>query len=100
MHVLQVVPSEVGGWDVVREEDGMAVSNHATRESAELAARIRAAEQGSDEDVRVNPQGIHAIDDESQGMRFALIALGVLLLVIVLVLVVLSLAGSLTGFGS
>jgi cell division protein FtsX len=96
---LEVVQSEAGGWDVVRADDGVALSNHAKRETAERAARIRAGEEGNT-DVVVDEESVHKIDDESRGMRTALIALGALMLVIVILLVALSLAGSLTGFGS
>jgi hypothetical protein len=99
MDRLEVVQSEAGGWDVVRAEDGVALSNHAKRETAERAARIRAGEEGGLE-VTVDEKSIHKVDDEARGMRTALIALGALIVAVVILLVVLSLVGSLTGFGS
>jgi cell division protein FtsX len=99
MGKLEVVQSEAGGWDVVRTDDGVALSNHAKRETAERAARMRAGEEG-DAEVLVDEQSVHGIDDESRGMRTAVIALVVLAAAVVILLVVLSLAGSLTGFGS
>src|SRR4051794_19881568 len=98
MNAFEVLPSEAGGWDVVSSGDGMALSNHATRESAERAAKIRAEEEHSS--MSVNPNEVHGIDDDARGMRTALIALGVLFLAVLILLVVLALTGSLTGFGS
>jgi hypothetical protein len=97
MDALEVVPSEAGGWDVV-SGDGMAVSNHASRASAERAAKMRAEEE--DTSMSVSPNKVHEIDDEANGMRTAFIALGLLSLAVVIILVVLALTGSLTGFGS
>jgi cell division protein FtsX len=99
MDGLEVVPSEAGGWDVVRVDDGMALSNHATRETAERAARIRAGEEGG-LDVTVDEKSVHKVDDESRGVRTMVIALAVLITVVVILVVVISLVGSLTGFGS
>jgi hypothetical protein len=98
MNALEVRPSEAGGWDVVRQGDGMALSNHANRENAERAAKIRAEEE--DTSMSVNPDSVHGIDDEAQGMRPAFVALGLLSAAVVLLIVILALTGSLTGFGS
>jgi cell division protein FtsX len=98
MSALEVVPSEAGGWDVVRTGDGMALSNHANRESAELAAKMRAEEEHTS--ASVNPDAVHGIDDDARGMRTAIIALAVLSAAVVILLIVLALTGSLTGFGS
>jgi hypothetical protein len=98
MKALEVVPSEAGGWDVVRTGEGMALSNHASREGAERAAKIRAEEEHTS--MSVDPNKVHEIDDEASGVRTALIALGVLSLAVVILLIALALTGSLTGFGS
>ena len=42
---LIVAPSDIDGWDVVREGDDVALTNHPTREEAEAAARLRADEE-------------------------------------------------------
>jgi Uncharacterized protein conserved in bacteria (DUF2188) len=101
---LKVMPNEVDGWDVVREDEEVALSNHATRESAERAARIRAEEDRVSEEggepVVVDTEHVHAIDDARQGVRPAFLALGGLLVGITLLVVILALAGALTGFGS
>lgn len=101
---LKVVRNEIDGWDVLREDEGVALSNHPDRASAEAAAKIRADEdrvsQEGDEPVEVRPGEVHAIDDTRQGMRPAFLWLGGLMALVVLLLVVLALTGSLTGFGS
>ena len=104
MAKLVVIANEVDGWDVVRDDDGMALSNHATRESAEHAARMRAAEEHLGENggdpVIVAERGVHRIDDARQGVRPAFLALAAILLFVTVLVAVLSLTGALTGFGS
>ncbi len=101
---LKVVRNEVDGWDVIREDEGVALSNHPDRASAETAARIRADEdrvsQEGGEPVVVEPGEVHAIDDARQGMKPAFLWLGGLAVLITILVIVLSLTGSLTGFGS
>ena len=101
---LKVVRNEIDGWDVLREDEGVALSNHPDRASAEAAAQIRADEdrvsQEGDEPVVVEPGEVHAIDDARQGMRPAFLWLSGLAFLVVLLVVVLALTGSLTGFGS
>ena len=38
---LKVMQNEVDGWDVVREDEDAALSNHPTKEEAIAAAEIR-----------------------------------------------------------
>jgi hypothetical protein len=101
---LKVVRNEVDGWDVVREDEEAALSNHPTRESAEEAARIRAEEERlSDEGgaaVEVKEDEVHQIDDTRQGMRPAFLSMGGLLIAIGVLIVVIALIASLTDFGS
>jgi hypothetical protein len=98
------MPSEVDGWDVVREDEGVALSNHPTRESAELAARMRAEEEhlGDDggEPVVVDEQHVHRIDDARQGVKPAFLSLGGLLIAVALLATIVALIGAITGFGS
>ena len=101
---LKVVRNEVDGWDVIREDEGVALSNHPDRASAETGARIsadedRATAEGG-EPVAVEPGEVHAIDDARQGMKPAFLWLGGLAVLITILVIVLSLTGSLTGFGS
>lgn len=101
---LKVMQNEIDGWDVVREDEDVALSNHPTRESAEEAARIRANEERLSEEggepVVVDEQHVHAIDDPRQGMKPAFFALAGLLAFVTLLVIVLALTGALTGFGS
>ena len=43
---LKVVRNEVDGWDVIREGEDEAISNHVDRATAEAAAQLRADEEG------------------------------------------------------
>jgi Uncharacterized protein conserved in bacteria (DUF2188) len=101
---LKVMPSEVDGWDVVREDEGVALSNHPTRESAEKAAHIRADEERLSEEggepVVVDTEHVHAIDDAREGVKPAFLSLGALLIAVTLLATVIALIGALTGFGS
>ena len=101
---LKVVPNEVDGWDVVREDEDVALSNHPDRESAEAAAQLRADEEhigeSGGEPFHVEPDEVHAIDDTRQGVKPAFLYLAGLLALITILVVILSLTGSLTGFGS
>jgi len=101
---LKVVRNEVDGWDVVREDEDVALSNHPTRESAEAAAGIRADEERvGDEggtDVEVKPDEVHGIDDAEQGMKPAFLTMGSLLVAIAVLIVVIALIAALTDFGS
>ena len=102
---LKVVRNEVDGWDVVREDEDVALSNHADKASAEAAAERRAdeehiAESGGEPVVVAPDDEVHAIDDTREGVRPAFLYLGGLLALITILVIVLSLTGSLTGFGS
>jgi Uncharacterized protein conserved in bacteria (DUF2188) len=97
---LMVVRNEIDGWDVVRDDEGVALSNHPTRQQAEAAAKLRAREEHISEPVVVAGGIVHHIDDTRMGMRTAVLALGGLLLAVTILVVVLALTGSLTGFGS
>jgi hypothetical protein len=101
---LVVMPNEVSGWDVVREDEGVALSNHPDRASAEQAARIRADEERlgdlGDTPVVVDTEHVHKIDDARQGMLPAFLSLTGLLIAVAVLVVVIALVGALTGFGS
>lgn len=98
---FEIVPDEVGGWDVIKAGEEQALSNHPTRESAEEAARLRGKEEEAD-DVRVvvRDDVVHHVEDETRGVKTAFLALAGLLLVITLLVVVISLIGSITDFGA
>jgi hypothetical protein len=98
---FEVVPDEIDGWDVKKPDEEQALSNHATRESAEQAARLRGEEEQADEvHVTLNERAVHHVDDETRGVRTAFLALAGLLLLITLLIVVISLVGSMTEFGA
>jgi len=101
---LKVVRNEVDGWDVVREDEDVALSNHPDKASAEVAAQLRAEEEhigeSGGEPVVVAPDEVHAIDDTREGVKPAFLYLAGLLALITILIVVLALTGSLTDFGS
>jgi hypothetical protein len=101
---LKVMPNEIEGWDVVREDEGVALSNHPTREQALEAARMRAEEERVGDmggtEVVLDTEHVHRIDDARQGMKPAFLALGGLLIAVTILVIILALTGSLTGFGS
>jgi hypothetical protein len=102
---LKVVRNEVDGWDVIREGEDQALSNHVDRASAEAAAKLRAEEEGQigepdKEAVVVHPDETHGIDDARQGMKPAFLALAGLLTAVAILVIILAITGELTGFGS
>jgi hypothetical protein len=101
---LKVQPNELDGWDVVREDEGTALSNHPTREGAEQAAQMRAEEEhlaeSGDEPVVVDSEHVHEIDDTQIGVKPAFFSLGGLLLLITLLAAAVAIIAAVTGFGS
>ena len=100
---LKVVPNEVDGWDVVREDEGVALTNFHEREAAELAAHLRAAEEahGADEaEVIVDAAHPHGIDSDRRGVKTYFIAVIGLLVTIAIIATAAALIGAETGFGS
>jgi hypothetical protein len=102
---LKVVRNEVDGWDVIRDGEEEAISNHVDQATAEAAAKLRADEEGigegdDEEAVHVSEGEVHGIDDARQGMKPAFLALAGLAAVVVILVVILALTGELTGFGS
>jgi Uncharacterized protein conserved in bacteria (DUF2188) len=96
---FEVVPDEIDGWDLKRRGADLPISNHATRQSAEEAARVIAAEEGGEASVEVREHAVEHLD-EGSGVRVFLLALGGLLLLALLVLVVVSIIGATTDFGA
>jgi len=93
---LIVVRNEIDGWDVVREDDPQALSNHPDKRTAIAAAELRIKEEGEGR-VEVHEQESHGVDDSTRGMKaYFLILLG-LLLVAGIVIVITSLLASWTG---
>ena len=100
---LKVQPNEVDGWDVVRADEGVAISNFPTREAAEEAARMRAEEDSiSEEDegeVIVDPEHTHGIDAEDRGVKTAFFSIAGLLATIAVIAIVVALIVAFTDFG-
>lgn len=96
---FKVVPDEFGGWDVIREGENVALTNHVTRASALEAAHLRAKEEGGGW-VRLDENSVHRVEDEGSGTKRVFLILIGLLVLAMLVLIVVSLIGALTGFGS
>ena len=101
---LKVMRNEVAGWDVVREDEESALTNHPTLEEAEAAARLRAEEERLTDEggapVVVDDEHVHGIDDTRQGVKPAFLALAGLLVLVTLIATIAALTGALTGFGS
>ena len=100
---LKVVRNEVDGWDVVRADEGIAISNHPTREAAEKAAEMRSDEDSVSEegpgDVIVAPDETHGIDSTEGGMKFAFLSIGGLLTAVAIIAIVVALIVAFTDFG-
>jgi hypothetical protein len=101
---LKVMKNEVDGWDVVREDEDRALSNHPSREEAIAAAEIRSNEErvndAGDTPVEVDTAHVHEIEDARTGMKPAFLGGGALLVVILLIIAAVAIVGVTTGFGS
>jgi cell division protein FtsX len=93
---LIVVPNEVDGWDILREEDPQALTNTPTKETAVEAAEKFLADEGGEGEVVVNEQAVHQLDDTSRGVKTYVVALLVLLAAITVIIVITSLLASAT----
>ena len=96
MSNLIVVPNEVDGWDVMREEDPQALTNTPSKDSAVEAAEAILAEEGSEGRVILHEREVHHLDDTSRGVRTYVIALLGLLVAITVIIVITSLLASWT----
>ena len=101
---LKVMKNEVDGWDVVREDEDRALSNHTTREEAIAAAEIRSDEErvndAGDTPVEVDTEHVHEIEDARAGMKPAFFGGGALLLGMFLLIAVIAAIVVITGVGS
>jgi cell division protein FtsX len=96
MSNLIVVPNEVDGWDILREEDPQALTNTRTKETALEAAQKFLADEGGEGEVVVNEQAVHRLDDTSRGVKTYVVALLGLLAAITVIIVITSLLASAT----
>jgi hypothetical protein len=101
---IKVMQNEVDGWDVVREDEDRALSNHRTREEAIAAAEIRSNEErvndAGDAPVEVDTEHVHEIEDTRIGVKPAFLGGGTLLLSIIVLIVVVAIIVSVTNVGS
>ncbi len=96
MSNLIVVPNEIDGWDIVREDDPQALTNTPTRESAVEGAEKILADEGGQGEVAVHEDEVHELDDTSRGVKTYVIALLGLLAAITVIIVITSLLASWT----
>ncbi len=92
-HDLIVAPSDVDGWDVVREGEEAALTNHRTRDEAEAAARLRADEEHSHVEHESSPVQ-EGGGGEDRGVKTYFFGLVGLLLAVTALIVVISLVAS------
>lgn len=95
MSNLVVVPNELTGWDVIRDDDSQALTNHPDKRTALEAARLRAEEEGVEFEVHENE--VHGLDDTRRGVKTYVFALLGLLLAVTIIIVITSLLASWTG---
>ena len=105
MSDFKVVKSDVDGWDVRREGEEQALTNHATREEAEAAVKVQQDvedDMGSGSgsvDVRQGPFSSGEDGDDLDQKRVA-ITFGTMMTAVIVLLVVIALIVALTRIGS
>jgi Uncharacterized protein conserved in bacteria (DUF2188) len=101
---LKVMKNEVDGWDVVREDEDAALSNHPSKEEAIAAAEIRSNEERAndmgDTPVEVDTDHVHEIEDARTGMKPAFFGGGALLITMFLLIAVIATIVAVTGLGA
>jgi hypothetical protein len=97
MSNLIVMPSEVDGWDVIREEDPQALTNTATKRSAVEAAETILADEGGEGEVIVREEAVHRVDDTGRGVKTYVVALLGLLAAVTVIIVITALLASWTN---
>lgn len=104
MTEFEVSKSDVDGWDVRRKGEAQALTNHATREEAEAAAKIeqevddQMGSGGDAVDVRQGPFSDAEGSDELDAKR-TLLSAGAVLIGVIALIVIVSLVVALTNFG-
>jgi hypothetical protein len=105
MSDFEVVKSDVDGWDVRRAGEEQALTNHATREEAEAAAKI---EEGLEDDmgsgsgpvdVRQGPFSSGKDGDDLDQKRVAL-TFGTMMIAVILLIIVIAVIVAVTRIGS
>jgi hypothetical protein len=105
MSEFEVVKSDVDGWDVRRQGESQALTNHATREEAEEAAKVqqdvedRSGAGATSVDVRQGPLSGGDDGDDLDHKRVAL-TFGTMMTAVIVLLIVIALIVALTRVGS
>src|SRR5689334_22756285 len=86
---LEVRPNEVGGWDILHDDDPDAITNVATKEQAVTAAEVLADETG--ESHVVVREEAHEVSGTERGVRLYVLGLVALLGTITALIIVISL---------
>ncbi len=105
MSEFEVVKSDVDGWEVRRRGEEQALTNHATREEAEAAAKI---EQGVEDDmgsgsgavdVRQGPFSSGKDGDDLDQKKVA-ITFGTMMTAVIVLVIVIAVIVAVTQIGS
>jgi len=102
MSDFEVVRSDVDGWDVRRVGETQALSNYATKELAEQAARMQGAaeDQSGDADaVDVRENVFSEGPEEDLDAKRTLLGTGAVAIGVIVLIIVISLLVSMTDFG-
>ncbi len=94
---FEVVRSDVDGWEVRRVGEAQALTNHASREEAEEAARL----QGGDADkVDVRQDVFSEGPEEDVNAKKTFLGAGAVLIGVIALMVIVAVIVALTNFGS
>ena len=101
MSTFEVVRSSVEGWDVRRVGEAQALSNFATRELAEQAARIeneREGEAGDADAIDIRQDVFSEAPGEDLSVKRTLLMVAAIVIFMIALIAVVSLIVSETGF--
>ncbi|MCB0864739.1 MAG: DUF2188 domain-containing protein [Solirubrobacterales bacterium] len=103
MSTFEVVRSDVEGWDVRRTGEAQALSNYATRELAEEAARKQQHAEdrsGSDADpVDIRQDVFSQGPEEDLDAKRTLLGVGVVVVGVIVLIAAIAIVVATTGFG-
>ena len=104
MSKFEVVRSDVEGWDVRRVGEAQALSNYATRELAEEAARKQQDAEdrsGSDADaIDVRQDVFSEGPEEDLNPKKTFLGMGAVMIAVIVLIVVVAAIVAITGLGS
>ncbi|MFN8152031.1 MAG: DUF2188 domain-containing protein [Solirubrobacterales bacterium] len=103
MSNFEVVRSDVEGWDVRRTGEAQALSNYATRELAEEAARKQQDAEdrsGADADaIDIRQDVFSEGPEEDLDARKTILGAGVVMVAVIVLIAVIAIIVATTGFG-